>query len=176
MVISIDSMLIKQLGKLLNVIPGFALLCDKTKDGFNSILPIVSFWPISQQFALTHFFHFFQINLLIPNMYYILLTQSNLQSKGLVTMSVSLHTQTALHCLTIQVLNTRVWFLAIWCTSLISIHYNLEHGLVIITENFSPLNLDYTTSLVKVWIRSDITSHAIPFCHAYQLLVRTSFS
>ena len=43
MVISIDSMLIKQLGKLLNVIPGVRILCDKTKDGFNSILPIVSF-------------------------------------------------------------------------------------------------------------------------------------
>ena len=25
------------------------LSLDKTKDGFNSILPIVSFWPISQQ-------------------------------------------------------------------------------------------------------------------------------
>ena len=42
------------------------------------------------------------------------------------------------------------------------VHYNLEHGLEIITESFSPLNLNYTTSLVKVWIRSDTTSHTIP--------------
>ena len=32
----------------------------------------------------------------------------------------------------------------------------------IVTESFSPLNLDYTTSLVKVQIRNDMTSHAIP--------------
>ena len=43
MVISIESMLIKQLEKLLNVIPGLALLLDKMENGFNSILPIMSF-------------------------------------------------------------------------------------------------------------------------------------
>ena len=43
MVISIDLMLIKQLEKLLNVIPGVSTLLDKMEDGFNSILPIVSF-------------------------------------------------------------------------------------------------------------------------------------
>ena len=40
-------------------------------------------------------------------------------------------------CLTIQVLNIRVWFLNIWYTSLTSIHSNLEHGLAILTESFS---------------------------------------
>ena len=57
----------------------------------------------------------------------------------LVTMSVSLHTQTGLHCLVIQVLNTRVWFLNIRYTSPTSVHNNLEHGLAILTESFSPL-------------------------------------
>ena len=56
----------------------------------------------------------------------------------LVMMSVSLCTQTGLHCLIIQVLNTRVWFLNIWYTSFASVHSNLEHWLVILTE-FSPL-------------------------------------
>ena len=77
-------------------------------------------------------------------------------------MSASLHTQTRLCHLTIQVLNTRVWFLDIWYTPLTSIDYNLEHGVAIITESFRPLNLNYTTSFVKVQIRSDTTSHAIP--------------
>ena len=54
----------------------------------------------------------------------------------LVTMSVSLCTQTGLHCLIIQVLHTRVWFLN---ASLTSVHSNLEHGLAILTESFSPL-------------------------------------
>ena len=59
----------------------------------------------------------------------------------LVMMSVSLHTQTVLHCLIIQVLYTRVWFLNVQHTSLISVHTNLEHGLAILTESFSPLKL-----------------------------------
>ena len=84
-----------------------------------------------------------------------------IKSKRPITMSVSLHTQTGLHCLTIQVLNTRVCFIDIWYTSLTSVHYNLEHGLVNVTESFSPLNLNYTASLVKVQIRSDTKSHAI---------------
>ena len=57
----------------------------------------------------------------------------------LVMMSVNLCTQTGLHCLIIQVLHTRVWFLNIWYTSLTSIHSNLEHGLAILTERFTPL-------------------------------------
>ena len=68
---------------------------------------------------------------------------SKLHSKRPVTISASLHTQTGLHCSTIQVLNTRD-------TSLTLVHYNLEHGLAIITESFSPLNLNHTTSFVKV--------------------------
>ena len=89
---------------------------------------------------------------LIPNMYYISLhTLYKLQSKRLVTMSVSLHTQTGLHHLPIQVLNTRVCF----------IDYNLEHRLAIVTKSFSPLDLDYITSFVNDQIRSDMTSHAI---------------
>ena len=90
------------------------------------------------------------------------LAKLKIQSKRLVMMSASLHTQTGLHYLTIQVLSTRVYFLDICCTSLTSVHYNLEHGLVTVTESFSLLNLDYTTSFVKVWTRSDVTSHAIP--------------
>ena len=84
-------------------------------------------------------------------------------------MSVSLHTQTGLHHLTIQVWNTGAYFIDIWCTTLTSVHYNLEHGLAIITESFSPLNLNYTTSFVKVQI-SDTTGHTIPvltICHAH---------
>ena len=39
--------------------------------------------------------------------------------------------------------------------------YNLEYGLAIVRESFSPLILDYTTSFVKVQMRSDVTSHTI---------------
>ena len=34
--------------------------------------------------------------------------------------------------------------------------------MAIVTESFSPLNLDYITSFVQVQIRSNVTSHAIP--------------
>ena len=57
----------------------------------------------------------------------------------LVMMSASLHTQTVLHCLIIQVIHTRVCCLNIWYTSLTSVHSHLEHGLAILTESFSPL-------------------------------------
>ena len=57
----------------------------------------------------------------------------------LAMMSASLCTQTGLHCRIIQVLHTRAWFLNIQYTSLISVHSNLEHGLAILTESFSPL-------------------------------------
>ena len=83
------------------------------------------------------------------------LSNLQIQSKRPVKTSLSLHTQTGLHCLAIQVLNTRVWFLDLWYTSLTSVHNNLEHGLKIVTESFSPLDLD-CTSLVKVQIRSDM--------------------
>ena len=39
--------------------------------------------------------------------------------------------------------------------------YDLEHGLAIVTESFSPLNLNYRPSFVKVQIRSDMPSHTI---------------
>ena len=88
----------------------------------------------------------------------------NLPSKRLVTTSVSLYTQTRSPCLTFQFINTRACFIDLWYTSLTSVHYNLGHGLAIVTESFSPLNLDYTTSLVKVWIRSDLTSLILFTC------------
>ena len=77
-------------------------------------------------------------------------------------MSVSLYTQTGLHYLAIKV-QIQVCFIDISCTSLTSVHYNLEHGLAIVTESFGPLNLNYTTSFVKIQMRSDVTSHAIPY-------------
>ena len=84
------------------------------------------------------------------------------KEQRLVTMSASLHTQTGLPNFTSEILNTRAWFLDLWYTSFTSVHYNLEYGLAIVTESFHPFNLDYTTSLVKVWIRSDVTNHTIP--------------
>ena len=56
-----------------------------------------------------------------------------IQSKRLVTISVSLCTQTGSHYLTIQVLNTIVCFIVVWYSSVTSVHNNLEHGLVIVT-------------------------------------------
>ena len=90
------------------------------------------------------------------------LSKLQIQSKRLVMMSVSLRTETGLHCLTIQVLNTRVCFIDIWYTSLTSVHYNLEDGLAIMTESFSALYLDYITSFVKVQTRGYVTSHTMP--------------
>ena len=60
----------------------------------------------------------------------------DIQSKGLVTMSASLHTQNGWPNPTSQILNIRVHFIDIWYTSLSSIHYNLEHELAIVTENW----------------------------------------
>ena len=57
-------------------------------------------------------------------------------SQRLVTTSASLRTQTGLHCLILQVLNTKS--LLLQCSP----HFcrkNLEHGLVTLTESFSPL-------------------------------------
>ena len=59
-----------------------------------------------------------------------------ISSQRLVTMSVSLCTQTRQPNLSVQVLNIRVNFLNV---SLTSVHSNLEHGLAILTESFSPL-------------------------------------
>ena len=89
-------------------------------------------------------------------------THITFQKQRLLTMSVSLHTQTGSPSLTIQIINTRVCFISIWCASLTSVHYNLEHGLVTVVESISPLNLDDITSFFKDWTRSDTTSHTIP--------------
>ena len=62
-----------------------------------------------------------------------------LSSQRLVTMSVSLRTQTVLHCLILQVLNIRVCFQMLDTMPFTSVHSNLEHGLAILTESFSPL-------------------------------------
>ena len=59
--------------------------------------------------------------------------------------------------------NTRVWFLNIWYNPFTSVHSNLEHGLSVLTESFSPLrsvlhNLPCWSPKQKC-----ATSHAIPF-------------
>ena len=110
-----------------------------------------------QWFTLWYTLYFLRSKHIICTWLQVLITEPRL-----VTMSTSLCTQTGLHNLTIQVLNTRVWYLDIWYTSLTSVHYILEHGLPIVTESFSTLNLIYTTTFVKVQIRSDMPSHAIP--------------
>ena len=126
-------------------------------------------------FALTHF------HLLVTDSKHVLhflYSLAKLQGR-LVTMSGSLCTQTRLHNLTIQVLNTRVWFLDIWFISSISIHCNLEHGLAIITESFSLLNLSYITSFVNVWMRSHVISPDaayLPCIHNWAKPVWTSFN
>ena len=115
-------------------------------------------------FILSHF-HLFQI--LVSKMFpYKSITLNHslsnwiISSQRLVTMSVSLRTQTVLPCLIIQVLNTRVWFLN---DSLTSVRSNLERGLAKLTESFSPLrsvlhNLSCWSPKQKC-----ILSHMIPF-------------
>ena len=93
-----------------------------------------------QQLVYTHIFsfiptwHYFQIH--VSHFHWL---NAQFMNTRLVTMSANLHTQTALHCLIIQVLNTRVWFLNHQYTSLTSVHSNLEHRLTTLTESFSPL-------------------------------------
>ena len=61
-------------------------------------------------------------------------------SQRLVTMSVSLCTQTVSHCLILQVLNIKSLLPKCLIQSLLtSVISNLEHGLAILTESFSPL-------------------------------------
>ena len=97
-----------------------------------------------QWLVYTHIFPFIPnwCYLMIPNTYNTfewLFVQFTDSKQRLVTMSVSLCTQTGLCHLTIQVLNITVYFLNILYTSLTSVHSNLEHGLAILTESFSPL-------------------------------------
>ena len=57
----------------------------------------------------------------------------------LAMMSVSLHTQTILHCLIIQVLTQESDSQMFDTIPFTSVHSNLEHGSAILTESFSPL-------------------------------------
>ena len=61
--------------------------------------------------------------------------------------------------LAIQILNTSFHFIDLWNTSQTSVHYDLEHGLSIVTESFSPLKLYPTTSFVVM----EVTWQAILF-------------
>ena len=100
---------------------------------------------VNNLFVLTHF-HLFLINSGYTHCKY----------KAKTGNIVSEYTHSNLHT---QILLFKCHFIDIWYTFLTSVHYNLEHGLAIVTESFSPLNLDHTTSFVKVWIRS----HAMLF-------------
>ena len=85
-------------------------------------------------------------------------------SQRLVTIPGSLCTQTVLRCLIIQVLNTRVWFLN---DSLTSVCSNLEPGLAILTESFSPLRS--VLHNLSCWSPNQkcMLSYAIPFYTMY---------
>ena len=89
-------------------------------------------------------------------------------SQRLVTMSVSLRTQTVLHCLILWVLNIKSLFPNCLNTILFtSVRSNLEYGLVTLTESFSPLrsvlhNLPCWSSKQKCAL-----GHAIPFYTMY---------
>ena len=48
-----------------------------------------------------------------------------------------------------------------------SVHNNLEHGLAILTESFSPLNLHYTPFLVEVQSKVTLNPHNAILCHAH---------
>ena len=125
----------------------------KSQYCWSSIFPGTSvLMDVDKLFPLAHF-HLLQIDIIYCFQTWItshwLFVQLQIQSKRLVTMSVSLCTQTGLHHLTVQVLNTRICFLDIWYSSLTSVHYNLEHGIAIITESFSPLNLDLHNLTVR---------------------------
>ena len=122
-------------------------------------------WKLYPQWMITPLIYSFTLSLSFLRPKHIshsIDSLSKLQSKRLVATSASLHIQTGLHCLIIHVLNTRACFRDIWCTSLSSVHCNLECGLAIVTESFSPLDLVHITLFVKVPIRSEVTNHAIP--------------
>ena len=62
---------------------------------------------------------------------------------------------------TIQVLNI-VCFLNIWYTSLTAIHSNLEHGVVILTESFSPLKSELHNH--PWWIQNEKCGPSYTIC------------
>ena len=114
-------------------------------------------------------FHLFQIwySKIVPHKSITLnhsLSNLIISSQRLITISVSLRTWTVLPCLIIQVLNTRVWFLNV---SLTSVHSNLEHGLAILTESFSPLRS--VSHHLSCWSPKQkcALSYAIPFYIMY---------
>ena len=130
-----------------------SLIFQKWHHECNSIVAFTTYWKFwcccihclfgvneCQQLVYTHTFpfiptwHKFQIQ--VSHFCWL---DAQFMNTRLVKMSASLHTQTVLHCLIIQVLNTRVWFINIRYISLTSVHSNLEHGLAILTESFSPL-------------------------------------
>ena len=81
------------------------------------------------------------------------LGNSIIPSQRLVTMSVSLRTQTVSHHLILQVLNKKSLLPKCLIQSLSSVVDNLEHGLAILTALVHS-DLSYTTSLVEVQSRS----------------------
>ena len=89
-------------------------------------------------------------------------------SQRLVTMSASLRTQTGLHCLILQVLNIKSLFPNCLNTILFtSVVTNLEHGLVTLTESFSPLESELHN--LPCWSPKQkcALSYAIPFYTMY---------
>ena len=80
-------------------------------------------------------------------------------SQRLVTTSASLRTQTGLHSLILQVLNTGVCFLNV---SLSSVCNNLEHGLATSTESPSPLKSELHNPPCRSPKQKCVLSHTIP--------------
>ena len=89
-------------------------------------------------------------------------------SQRLVTMSANLRTQTGLCCLILQVLNIKSLFPNCLNTILFtSVCNNLEHGLVTLTESFSPLESELHN--LPCWSPKQkcALSYAIPFYTMY---------
>ena len=89
-------------------------------------------------------------------------------SQRLVTTSANLRTQTVLHCLILWVLNIKSLFPKCLSTILFtSVVTNLEHGLVTLTESFSPLESELHN--LPCWSPKQkcALSYAIPFYTMY---------
>ena len=91
-------------------------------------------------------------------------------------MSASLRTQTGLHCLILQVLNIKSLFLTAWYNPFTSVHNNLEHGLVTLTESFSPLKSELHN--LPCWSPKQkcVLSYPIPFYTMYTTTRLNRFS
>ena len=94
-------------------------------------------------------------------------------SQRLVTTSASFCTQTGLHCLILQVLNTKSLLLK---CSFTSVRSNLEHGLVTLTESFSPLESELHN--LPCWSPKQkcALSYTIPFYTMYTTTRLNRFS